>query len=155
MGQAEEALGTDVIKFPRGFLNHGISGHDQSDILWKLTGNLGGEQYRDLVRGPLNEACMCAERQGYHYPSPPTSEWTRSNPVENSLPQAGVELNTASFRLDVPDGWDVPMSGIVGNFTKSTPGENYRRQLSVNVNNLGPQTVFPVSNGILNHDGTT
>lgn len=132
MGQDEEAPGTDVIKFPKGILNYGISGHDQSDVLWKLTGNLGGEQYRDLVRGPLNEGCMYAERQGYHYPSPPTLKWTRSNPVENGLPHAGVGFYTASFRLNVPDGWDVPMSVVFGNSTKSTPGENYRCQLFVN-----------------------
>ncbi|KAJ5528830.1 hypothetical protein N7527_002223 [Penicillium freii] len=63
MGQDEEAPGTDAIKFPRGILHYGIWGHTQSEVLWKLTGNLGGEQYQDLARGPLNDGGMYAERQ--------------------------------------------------------------------------------------------
>lgn len=43
-------------------------------------GNLGGEQYQDLARGPLNEGGMYAEREGYYYPSPPGSKWDLSNP---------------------------------------------------------------------------
>ena len=74
MGQDEDAPGTDAIKFPRGILNYGISGPSQSDVSWKLTGNLGGEQYQDLARGPLNEGSMFTERQGYHYPGPPDSD---------------------------------------------------------------------------------
>ncbi|RFU27141.1 Beta-galactosidase, partial [Scytalidium lignicola] len=66
MGYDEEAPGTDAIKFPRGILNFGVSGNSQDEIKWKMTGNLGGEQYRDHVRGPLNEEAMYAERQGYH-----------------------------------------------------------------------------------------
>ncbi|KAJ5932535.1 hypothetical protein N7516_007024 [Penicillium verrucosum] len=40
MGQDEEAPGTDAIKLPRGILNYGISGHAQSEVLWKLPGTL-------------------------------------------------------------------------------------------------------------------
>jgi hypothetical protein len=191
MGQDKEAPGTDAIKFPRGILNYGISGHSQSDVSWKLSGNLGGEQYRDLVRGPLNEGSMFVERQGFHYPSPPASNWRSFNPVRDGLSQAGIGFYTATFQLSVPEGWDVPMSVV---FNTSSPtsseyntrGENYRCQLFVNgyqfgkysmsplelangsmvcnpgptnsnfcylVNNLGPQTAFPIPEGILNHDG--
>lgn len=195
MGQDEEAPGTDAIKFPRGILNYGISGHAQSDVLWKLTGNLGGEQYQDLARGPLNEGGMYAERQGYHYPNPPSSEWELSNPVADGLSHAGVGFFATSFRLGIPSGWDVPMSVVfnntIHNNTKdNTRGNNYRCQLFVNgyqfgkysmcssfrclvqrhgsiaptrnpptliffnlVNNLGPQTAFPIPEGILNHEG--
>jgi hypothetical protein len=137
MGQDEEAPGTDAIKFPRGILNYGISGHSQSDVLWKLTGNLGGEQYQDLVRGPLNEGSMFAERQGYHYPSPPDSDWKSSNPVRDGLSQPGVGFYTASFRLKVPDGWDVPMSVVFNASSQphskyNARGENYRCQVYVN-----------------------
>ncbi|KAJ5706029.1 hypothetical protein N7536_001718 [Penicillium majusculum] len=165
MGQDEEAPGTDAIKFPRGILNYGISGHAQSDVLWKLTGNLGGEQYQDLARGPLNEGGMYAERQGYHYPNPPSSTWDLSNPVTDGLSHAGVGFFATSFRLGIPSGWDVPMSVVFNNSTQhstkdNTRGNNYRCQLFVNgyqfgkyINNLGPQTAFPIPEGILNHEG--
>ncbi|KAG0157680.1 hypothetical protein PDIDSM_4865 [Penicillium digitatum] len=164
MGQDEEAPGTDAIKVPRGILNYGISGHAQSEVLWKLTGNLGGEQYQDLARGPLNEGGMYAERQGYHYPSPPSSKWKLSNPVTDGLSQAGVGFYAAYFQLNIPSGWDVPMSVVFNNSfqnsTEDTRGSNYRCQLFVNgyqfgkyINNLGPQTAFPVPEGILNHEG--
>jgi hypothetical protein len=43
--------------------------------------NLEERNNQDPVRGPLNEGGMYAERQEYHYPSPPTSTWELSNPV--------------------------------------------------------------------------
>ncbi|KAJ5804471.1 uncharacterized protein N7518_000774 [Penicillium psychrosexuale] len=152
MGQDEEAPGTDSIKFPRSILNYDISGHDQSDVSWKLTGNLGGEQYQDLARGPLNGGGMYAERQGYHYPNPPSSKWELSNPVTDGLSHAGVGFYAASFRLNIPSGWDIPMSVVFNNSIQDSTkqnarGNNYRCQLFVNgyqfgkyINHLGPQT---------------
>ncbi|OQE32948.1 hypothetical protein PENFLA_c001G06746 [Penicillium flavigenum] len=148
MGQDEEAPGTDAIKFPRG-----------------LTGNFGGEQYQDLARGPPNEGGMYAERQGYHYPNPPTSAWELSNPVTGGLSHAGVGFYAASFRLNIPGGCDVPMRVVFNNSLhnstkESSRGNNYRCQLFINgyqfgkyINNLGPQTAFPVPEDILNHEG--
>jgi beta-galactosidase len=137
MGQDEEAPGTDAIKFPHGILGYQLSNHAQSDVSWKVTGNLGGEQYRDLARGPLNEGAMYAERQGYHYPSPPDSEWELSSPFKTGLLKAGVGFYTTSFRLNIPDGWDVPFSIVFNNSTAGDPsqktsGLNYRCQLYVN-----------------------
>jgi Beta-galactosidase, domain 2./Glycosyl hydrolases family 35. len=137
MGQDEEAPGTDAIKFPRGILNYGISGHAQSDVVWKLTGNLGGEQYQDLARGPLNEGGMYAERQGYHYPNPPSSTWDLSNPVVDGLSNAGVGFFATSFHLGIPSGWDVPMSVVFNNTIQNNTkdnirGNNYRCQLFIN-----------------------
>ncbi|KAJ5291809.1 hypothetical protein N7478_001060 [Penicillium angulare] len=165
MGQDEEAPGTDVIKFPKGILNYTLSGHQQADVSWKVTGNFGGEQYQDLVRGPLNEGAMYAERQGFHYPSPPNANWEVANPVEAGLSQAGVGFYTTSFELQIPNGWDIPMS-IVFNTSSNDrsnagKGSNYRCQLYVNgyqfgkyINNLGPQLSYPVPEGILNYSGT-
>lgn len=62
---------TDM-RTPRGILNYTLAGRPATAISWKLTGNLGtmfdsihciykltneigGETYADLVRGPLNE----------------------------------------------------------------------------------------------------
>jgi hypothetical protein len=183
MGQDEEAPGTDAVKDPRGITSYSLSGHRSSDVQWKMTGNLGGEQYFDLARGPRNEGAMYAERQGYHLPNPPTSQWKISNPVLDGLSKAGVGFYTTTFDLHVPQGYDVPMS-FTFNSTATKDGAkfggpNYRSQLFVNgyqfgkygsspvrlyptlintnriliVNNLGPQTAFPVPEGILNYDG--
>ncbi|GLI78126.1 hypothetical protein PoHVEF18_006428 [Penicillium ochrochloron] len=144
MGQDEEAPGTDAIKFPHVILGYQLSNHAQSDVSWKVTGNFGGEQYRDLARGPLNEGAI---------------------PFKTGLLKAGVGFYTTSFRLNIPDGWDVPFSIVFNNSTAGDPsqktsGLNYRCQLYVNgyqygkyINNLGPQNSFPIPEGILNHNG--
>ncbi|KAF7912608.1 uncharacterized protein EAF01_001629 [Botrytis porri] len=158
MGQDEEAPGTDAIKFPRGFLDYSLSSHPQTDVVWKMTGNIGGEQFIDKTRGPRNEGAMFAERQGYHLPNSPSEAWEVRNPVSDGVGNAGVGFFTTKFNLSIPEGWDVPL-GFVFNGT-GTPG-NYRAQLFVNgwqfgkyVNNLGPQIRFPIHEGILNHQGT-
>ncbi|KAL9088456.1 MAG: hypothetical protein Q9165_006180 [Trypethelium subeluteriae] len=159
MGQDEEAPGTDAIKFPRGILDYSIPGIDAHDVTWKMTGNLGGEAYRDLARGPRNEGAMYAERQGYHLPGAPSAGWAVASPMTDGLAKPGVGFYTTTFALDVPVGWDVPMSFVFNGSAEAT-GADYRCQLFVNgyqfgkyVNNLGPQTVFPVPEGILNHNG--
>lgn len=153
MGYDEEAPGTDAIKFPRGILNYFLSGHSQADVEWRMTGNLGGEQYVDLTRGPLNEGSMYAERQGYHLPSPPDTEWTSVSPVQNGIEKAGVGFFTTSFDLNIPTGWDVPISIVFNTSTTGTPrdlnsanqrGSNYRCQLFVNGYQFGKYGKFPV-----------
>ncbi|KAI0886184.1 glycoside hydrolase family 35 protein [Annulohypoxylon maeteangense] len=160
MGQDEEAPGTDAIKAPMGIINFDLAGHSQSDVTWKLTGNLGGESYHDLERGPRNEGAMFAERQGYHQPSPPSQNWEISNPIVDGIKSSGIGFFTTTFDLDVPAGYDVPLNFVFGNSSSTTTTSNYRCQLFVNgwqfgkyVANLGPQTAFPVPEGILNHNG--
>lgn len=133
MGQNEEAPGTDAVKFPRGILGYSLAGHPQSDIKWKMTGNLGGEQYRDLTRGPRNEGAMFAERQGYHQPDPPSSRWMSSSPIENGISTAGIGFYSTSFDLNLPEGYDIPMNFVFNQTGEHTEtGQNYRCQLFVN-----------------------
>ncbi|CAG8285149.1 unnamed protein product [Penicillium nalgiovense] len=151
-----------VISFPRDILNYGISGHAQSDVSWKLMGNPGGEKYQNGARGPLNDGGMYAKRQGYHCPSPPTSTLELSNPVTNGLSHVGVGFYAASFRLNIPCGWDFPMSVVFNDSLHSSTkenslGNNYRCQLLVFINGyqfrkyaLAPKQ--PVPEGILNHE---
>jgi hypothetical protein len=136
MGQDEEAPGTDAVKDPRGIISYTLSGRLASDIRWKMTGNLGGEEYVDQARGPRNEGAMFAERQGYHLPNPPTSSWKLSSPILDGLTEAGVGFYTTTFDLQVPQGYDVPMSFVFNSTTTKTEeklrGPNYRCQLFVN-----------------------
>ena len=129
MGLEEDfTVGSDTNKNPRGILNYTLAGRDQSVITWKITGNLGGESYQDRTRGPLNEGGLYAERQGYHLPKPPSQNWTTASPFQG-ISSPGVGFYTASFDLDIPTGYDIPMAFV---FTNSTSSENYRSQLYVN-----------------------
>lgn len=121
MGNDEDwTVGSDGNKNPRGVLDYGVSGRSQSDITWKLTGNLGGEDYYDKSRGPLNEGALYAERQGYHLPGAPTSAWESSalGPMEG-LSSAGVNFYATTIDLDMPYGYDIPLSFNIANTTSA------------------------------------
>lgn len=149
----DTTVGSDEMKNPRGILDYELSGHPKTDITWKLTGNLGGEAYVDKARGPLNEGGLYAERQGFTQPNPPNSNWVSGSP-ETGTSMPGVAFYSASFSLDIPVGYDVPLTFNFGNTTIDGVVADYRAQLWVNgyqfgkyANNIGPQTSFPVPQG--------
>ncbi|KAF2266782.1 hypothetical protein CC78DRAFT_107270 [Lojkania enalia] len=161
-------IGTETMKNPRGILDYELDSRDKSVIAWKLTGNLGGEDYRDLSRGPLNEGGMFVERQGLHLPGALTAplDWKDSaGPVGDGMKSPGIGFFAAELELTIPSGYDVPLSFTFANTTgagnasgSSVPA--YRVQIFVNgwqfgkyVNNVGPQTKFPVPEGIFNYRG--
>lgn len=162
MGQDEEAPGTDAVKFPMGLLDYSLSNRSKSDITWKIQGNLGGESYIDKARGPRNEGALFVERMGYHLPSPPISipMWSEKNPILSGTTSPGnVEFFATNFTLAIPRGYDVPLSFVFYNTSAST-STPYRAQLWVNgwqfgkyISHLGPQTSYPVPEGVLNHQG--
>ncbi len=152
--------GNDDMKHPRGILDYTLSSPSGCTTRikeWKITGNLGGQDYKDKFRGPLNEGGLFFERQGYHLPSPPLDAFTNGSPMEG-IDQAGVTFYAAKFALDLPaDKYDIP---VAVNFDNSTSSGDYRALLFVNgfqygkyVKDLGPQKEFPVPEGILNHNG--
>lgn len=151
----------DTMKAPRGILGWRLETSQSTDtpITWKLTGNLGGEDYIDQIRGPLNEGGLFIERQGYHLPGAPTDSWESHSPLEG-LGLPGIAFYATSFDLDLPsDEWDIPLAFSFSNDTASSG--IYRAQLYVNgwqfgklSSNIGPQTVFPVPEGILNYHGS-
>lgn len=153
-------VGDETSKNPRGIMDFTLDGHQKSDVKWKISGNLGGEDYVDKTRGPLNEGGLFVERQGLHLPGALAADagWKDSaGPVADGISKPGVGFFGAEFKLDIPRGWDVPLSFT---FTDASTTA-YRVQLYVNgwqygkyVNNIGPQTKFPVPQGILNHEGT-
>jgi hypothetical protein len=128
----------------------------KTNITWYLTGNLGGEDYPDKLRGPLNEGGFFAERQGYHLPDPPLKDFKKGSPFDG-LDQPGVNFYTANFSLDLDKQHDVPLYVVFGDSDADT---RYRAVFYINgwqfgkyVNDLGPQTYFPVPEGIINHRG--
>ncbi|KAI0845092.1 glycoside hydrolase family 35 protein [Daldinia vernicosa] len=161
MGLSENWVIADEMKQPRGILGWRLetSKATNTPISWKLTGNLGGEDYLDRVRGPLNEGGLFVERQGYHLPGAPTESWVSHSPLEG-IDSPGIAFYTTSFDLNLPsDEWDIPLAFSFSNDTSASG--IYRAQLYVNgwqygklSSNVGPQTVFPVPEGILNYNGT-
>ncbi|UPK99356.1 hypothetical protein LCI18_010291 [Fusarium solani-melongenae] len=153
-------VGDDKMKHPRGILNYTLQQREQESISWRITGNLGGENYQDRVRGPLNEGGSFVERSGFHQPGPPTNECSRSkrNPITKGFSGPGLGYFTTSFDLNLPQGWDAPLFFSFANETVPTPA--YRAQLFVNgynfghyINEVGPQKSFHIPEGVLNHQG--
>ena len=151
--------GIDQMKQPRGVMQYTLGNRTMEAITWKLTGNLGGEQYIDKARGPLNEGGMYAERQGYHLPGAPTSSWNASTPVQG-FSQTGVRFYSTTFNLKFPKGYDIPLSVDFGSSAISSTAAPTRAVIFVNgyqfgkfVSNIGPQTNFPIPQGIWNYQG--
>lgn len=151
-------VGADEAKNPRGILDYTFA----SDITWKITGNLGGEDYADRVRGPLNEGGLFVERQGYHQPAPPLAAFTTgSSSPYAGITAPGVAFYATNFTLALPaDEWDVPLSLVFANDTSAAASAPYRALIFVNgfqfgryTSNVGPQTDFPVPEGILDYGG--
>ncbi|KAL6354022.1 hypothetical protein LRP88_12653 [Fusarium phalaenopsidis] len=130
-------VGDDEMKHPRGILNYTLQQREQEAISWRITGNLGGEDYQDRVRGPLNEGGSFVERNGFHQPGPPMKErsWSKRNPITKGLSGPGLGYFTTSFDLNLPQGWDVPLFFSFANEAVPTP--SYRAQLFVNGYNFG------------------
>ena len=162
MGLSENnEAGDSEFKDPRGILKYNLTGRSHSAVTWKLTGNLGGENYADLTRGPLNEGGLFAERQGFHLPEAPVSQGGPGKPTEG-IAEAGVGFYYAALDLNMPRGYDIPLSFVFTNGSSSDNSKpsNYRAQLYVNgyqfgkyVHNIGPQGTFHVPEGILNYRG--
>jgi hypothetical protein len=162
-------IGYNEMKTPRGIIGYDFPSHTTTSsnssraddgIIWKITGNLGGEDYRDRTRGPLNEGALWVERNGFHLPSAPTESWVDSAGPTGGLSQPGVGVYTTSFSLNIPQDWDIPLSFKFQGATFDGKGKGWRAQLWVNgyhfgkfANGIGPQRRFPVPEGILNYRG--
>ncbi|KAF9230278.1 glycoside hydrolase family 35 protein, partial [Melanogaster broomeanus] len=150
MGYEEDwTAASDQFKTPRGILSYSFVGGDGTEVtVWKVSGNLGGEDYVDTTRGPLNE--------GWHLPGFPDESWEDGAPTIG-ISNAGVSFYRTTFTLDVPGGIDYPMALVVSNITTNP---YFRSQFYVNgyqfgkyVNSIGPQVSFAVPQGILDYNG--
>ncbi|KAK1655965.1 family 35 glycosyl hydrolase [Colletotrichum phormii] len=155
----------DVMKNPRGILDYSItspSGAQTNVTTWKITGNLGGEDYADRFRGPLNEGGLFVERQGYHLPSPPEAALNTLRSPFEGIDAPGVAFYAAKLDLQIPaSDLDVPVAFVFDDIAAANGTGAYRAILYVNgfqygryVSNIGPQTRFPVPEGILRYQGT-
>ncbi|KAJ7141923.1 glycoside hydrolase family 35 protein [Mycena crocata] len=157
MGLNEAKPINDDAKSPRGIRGFQLNVGNFTD--WKVQGKVGGYiNFRDKVRGVLNEGGLFGERQGWHLPNFDTSSWP-SRKLSAGLPSPGVGIGffVTTFNLALPQGYDIPMS-----LTFTEPlGQSYRAYIFVNgwmmgkrIGNLGPQAKFPVHEGILDYHGS-
>ncbi|KAK7205085.1 hypothetical protein BZA70DRAFT_295563 [Myxozyma melibiosi] len=126
---------------------------------WKLQGNVGADQYDDLLRAPYNEGGLYGLRVGGHLPGNPVSNWQGMSPIitdlagelsRNPRKEASVRFYRAEVSVRVPQMMDISL-GI------RIKGVGIRAELFVNgwqfgkyISDLGPQDEFPIPPGILN-----
>lgn len=124
-------------------------------IAWKIQGRAGGEDIADPVRGVANSGGLDGERRGWHLPGFDDAKWKATIPAA-----AGTTWYRSSFDLAVPRGQDATIGLAFGDTTKPRSPGRYRVLMFVNgwnmgqfVAHIGPQRIFPVPEGILNHRG--
>ncbi|KAI8454681.1 glycoside hydrolase superfamily [Phakopsora pachyrhizi] len=164
MDQTEDGF-TQTVSRPRGILGYKFEGQKISEevfseIEWKVQGQLGGFHWlSDPERGIMNENGIYGIRSGFHLPSYElrnSSEWVIRSPIKQGQSEPGIGFYHTEFDLKFPRGYDVMMSF---EFLKKDE-DRYRVEFWVNgwhsgrmIAGLGPQTKFPVHQGILNYSG--
>jgi beta-galactosidase len=149
MGHNEDGGKNDAQKAPRGLLSAAVLGAPTT-LAWRVQG--GGP---DAVRGPQNNGGLHGERAGYSLAGYPDGDWASVTlPRTEDVP--GVAWYRTTVTLDLPADQDVP----VGLRFTDDPARRYRVLVFVNgwnlgqyVNDVGPQRVFTLPQGILRHHG--
>ncbi|CUA69464.1 hypothetical protein RSOLAG22IIIB_08477 [Rhizoctonia solani] len=139
----------DEFKAPRGIRGYELFGGNFTS--WKIAGVV---DRGDTLRGPMNQGGLYVERIGATYPNYSTSSWPTCSPFVG-IDRAGIQAYKTQFKLDIKQDADVPLA-----FRFERAEANYRVMLYVNgwqfgkfVANFGPQVVFPIPEGVLNHRG--
>jgi beta-galactosidase GanA len=154
MGHNEDGGKNDAQKAPRGLLSAQLDGSD-APVTWRIQGARGGETLADEVRGPQNNGGLFGERNGWSLPGFPDGGWeTVTLPHAETAP--GIAWYRTKVRVQLPNDQDIP----VGLRFTDDPGRHYRVLIFVNgwnlgqyVNDVGPQHVFVLPEGILRHRG--
>ncbi|MFF0478133.1 beta-galactosidase [Streptomyces sp. NPDC004284] len=154
-GHEQDWSGDDHHKQPRGLTGAGLVGSTKQ-IGWRVQGALGGENPVDPVRGHLNTGGLYGERLGMYLPGYPDGDWSSVSLPHGGASAPGVAWYRTAFDLDLPKGQDVPL----GLRFADDKTKKYRALVYVNgwmvgqyVNNVGPQTSFPVQPGMLRTHG--
>ncbi|KAF5354886.1 hypothetical protein D9756_005306 [Leucocoprinus leucothites] len=101
----------DEFKTPRGIRGYRLLSQTSNDFTeWRLSGNFGGENAPDSVRGPYNEGGWWYERVGAHLPGFDASTWNQSCSPLQGMSTAGVTVYRTVFDLDLPRGSDIPLA---------------------------------------------
>ncbi|MBV8481547.1 MAG: beta-galactosidase [Verrucomicrobia bacterium] len=158
MGHDEDYSSNDSYKSPRGIRTATLLGANPA-IQWKIQGSIGGETLVDPVRGPMNIGGLYGERHGWFLPGYPDQNWRKVSLPDGwstaGLPP-GIGWYRTEFSLQLPANTDVP----IGVQINDDPSRHYRALIFLNgwmlgiyINDLGPQHIFSLPNGILNPNG--
>lgn len=154
MGLSQDYNVDDEFKKPRGIRGYKLLGNGVDFVKWTVAGNVGGESGPDRVRGPYNEGGWYYERIGAHLPGFNDTKWSACSPLTGRT-APGITVYRTSFDLNIPKGADVPLA-----LDLELDSIAYRSVIWVNgwqfgrfASSLGPQTSYPVPEGILNHQG--
>ena len=139
---------------PRGLLSARLEGSDAA-IHWKIQGNVGGEDLPDTMRGPFNIGGLYGERSGWHLPGFNDSGWAKAT-LPRATDKPGMDWYRTSFKLDIPDGHDVPLAVRI----HDAAPHHYRAIIFINgwqigryISDVGPQTDFELPPDLLNKHG--
>jgi beta-galactosidase GanA len=120
---------------------------------------VGGEDLKDVARGPSNNGGLYGERMGWPLPGFPDGAWA-GRKLADARPYTGTSWYRTAFDLSVPKGDDATIGVQIGDPTTPRSPGRYRVLIFVNgwnmgqfVANVGPQRVFPIPDGILHHRG--
>lgn len=152
MGHNENGGSNDNHKAPRGLLTARLEGSSAS-LGWRIQGAI--KNPADVVRGPQNDGGLHGERAGYTLPGFGDGSWkTVTLPHRDTA--AGIAWYRTKVRLELPRDRDV----TVGLRFRDEPSRRYRVLIFVNgwnmgqfINDVGPQRVFTLHRGILQHQG--
>ncbi|MFC1408639.1 beta-galactosidase [Streptacidiphilus sp. N1-12] len=155
MGHNEDYNEADSNKEARGLIGAVVAGSPLTTLSWRIQGSSGGEDLVDPVRGPMNTGGLYGERAGWSLPGFKDSSWsTATLPTSDTTP--GVSWYRTTANLNLPKGQDTS----VGLQITDDAARHYRALIYVNgwqlgryVNDVGPQHVFPIPNGILKANG--
>jgi beta-galactosidase GanA len=152
MGHNENGGSNDAHKAPRGLLSASLDGSGAA-LAWRIRG--AGEKLTDVLRGPQNNGGLQGERARYALPDFRDDGW-KSVTLPHRDAAAGIAWYRTTVRLDLPRDRDV----TVGLNFNDDPSRHYRVLIFVNgwnmgqfINDVGPQRVFTLHRGILNHQG--
>jgi beta-galactosidase len=158
-GHPEDFLtAMETQKAPRGLAGARLTG-SAAPVRWRIQGSLGGEHPPSMLRGPMNTGGLFGERHGWYLPQFDDRQW---RPVRlphrwsaDDLPP-GVGWYRAGFTLRLPTGVDVP----IGLRITDTTLNPYEAVIFLNgwmlgryANNLGPQHLFYLPEGVLRPRG--
>ncbi|PZU07565.1 beta-galactosidase [Sphingomonas sp.] len=128
-------------------------------IAWKIQGKQGGEDLPDPARGPANNGGQYGERMGWHLPGFDDRGWKPAI-VPAASAQAGTTWYRTNVTLAVPKGQDATIGLAFGDTGTPRSIAKYRALIFVNgwnmgqfVAHIGPQRIFPIPEGIINHHG--
>ncbi|KDN33240.1 hypothetical protein RSAG8_13669, partial [Rhizoctonia solani AG-8 WAC10335] len=148
MGLEQDWNSKDEFKAPRGIRGYELLGGGDF-MSWRIAGASNG----DTIRGPMNLGGLYVERTGAVYSNDSAVSWSAGSPFVG-IDKAGIRAYKTTLRLDVPEDADVPFG------FKFVTGGRCRVMLYVNgwqfgkfVSSFGPQSLFPVPEGVLNHRG--